>query len=110
MSVRALGGHRNQSDPLAVTVGKVTGVMNDDVLAPMADVHRQQHLDDTGREAIESVQDRRRSMRGCAFGSAVETRRHHLLVPRPRARGEPEDPGRESFDDPATREPTHRAF
>src|SRR5262249_43412955 len=93
------GRHRYKTDMGAISIREVARVVNDDVLPTMSDMHRHEHLDDIRCEAIEPVKCCGRSMRRDALGSAVEACCEHVVVPRPRARREPEHPGRNSLDD-----------
>ena len=81
ISVRALDVTGIRPTRVRSRTGKSRSVVHDNALPSMANVHRKEHLDHIGCEAVEAMQRRRRSVRSQTLRTPVEARREHVLVP-----------------------------
>ena len=97
---------RNRAYPRPIRCRQDPSVVNNCVLAPVPDVHRNEHLDHVCSKAVEAMKRRRRSVRSQTLRPAVEAGGENILVPGSGRRREPENSRRHAFGDAAINQST----
>src|SRR5690348_7414631 len=80
--------------------------MYDDIAAPMANLHRQDHLHARGAKPVESVEPRRGAVRGETLRASVQRGREYVLLPRLGRSNESKHGRRDAFRNTALDEPS----